>query len=320
MYLDSIGIDVDHAVKLIVVSHWHDDHIRGVAETLVRAKSATVAWSIKYDHAAFFRAIETARSSRLDQTGFTEMSRILEILMERRQAKQPPESVGPLWAGEGTVLFQRTGQTNIPAAQVMALSPSHGTQTLAMHELQGFLPVAGAPQRKATRVTPNQRSVVLSILAGNRSALLGADLENSPNPATGWRAVVSSPVRPQVSNEVFKAPHHGSQNAHNEGVWTEMLDPEPIVCLTPFLKGRKPLPSPDDIDRLLQRSTRVFCTCPPRTGRPRGRSSTVDRTIREVARRHRVVEARSGHIRIRGPLRKPSSLEVDLYGPAYRVG
>ena len=31
-YLRSIGVDPARAVKLIVATHWHDDHIRGMAE------------------------------------------------------------------------------------------------------------------------------------------------------------------------------------------------------------------------------------------------------------------------------------------------
>ena len=319
-YLNSLGVDVSQAVKLIVLTHWHDDHIRGAADLFERAASAQVAWSSKYHDDAFYEAVETARESRLDDTGFDEMSRVLRILMERRDPKQRPESVGPKWAGEGTLLFRRsrTGTTK-KFAQVMALSPSHGTQTLTRHELSAFLPEVGAPQRRAVRVTPNQLSVVLAVEAGDRNVLLGSDLEDSPNPAVGWKAVVNSDVRPQARSEVFKVPHHGSKNAHNSGVWADMLAAEPIACLTPFSRGSSPLPSSADIRRLLQHSSQVFCTRPPRSTKPRRRSAPVDRTIREVARRHRVVEGRLGHIRIRGALRGDSPLDVNLYGAAYQA-
>lgn len=318
-YFERLGLDIAKAVKLVVVTHWHDDHIRGAAEILERATSAHVAWSAKYDDDAFFRAVETARESRIHKTGLDEMSRMLSTLMDRRLPRQRKESVGPIWASEGTRLFSRDKSQGIQHAEVMSLSPSHGTQTLAMHEFKGLLPDAGEPQRRAVRVTPNQRSVVLSVTAGHRSALLGADLEDSPNPAVGWQAVVNSSVRPSARSEVFKVPHHGSANAHNEEVWTEMLSTMPVVCITPFMRVRNPLPTPDDISRMLDLSSRVYCTRSSQSVRPRPRPRAVEREIRNSTRILRAVEGKMGQVRIRGPLNGNVPLVVDLFGAAYQA-
>ena len=40
-YLESIGIDPAQAVNLVVATHWHDDHIRGMARLVSACSQAT---------------------------------------------------------------------------------------------------------------------------------------------------------------------------------------------------------------------------------------------------------------------------------------
>ena len=319
-YLETLRVDVGSAVKLLVLTHWHDDHVRGAGQILEHAKTAQVVCSAKDHGSAFFEAVETARVARLPATGLDEMAQILGHLLRRAQRGQRPPSVGPVWAAEGRLLLQRDAATNgRQPARVMALSPSDGTLTLAMHELRQFLPRPAGPERRAVRLTPNQRSVVVFAEAGTRAILLGADLEETHNPATGWSAVLNSRARPVARSDVFKVPHHGAVGADNEAVWQEMLAEEPIACVTPFSRGRSPLPTPKDLRRLRQRTRHVFCTRSARGPRPRRRPAAVERTIREVARRRRSVEGPMGHIRVRGSLSDRLPLRVELFGPAFRA-
>src|SRR5688572_8544014 len=39
-YLEAEGVAVETAVKLVIVTHWHDDHIRGLGEIAERCSSA----------------------------------------------------------------------------------------------------------------------------------------------------------------------------------------------------------------------------------------------------------------------------------------
>ena len=316
-YLDELGVDVANALRLLVLTHWHDDHVRGAAEILQRATGAQVACSAKDHGEALFRAVETARGSRIQDTGFDEMAAILELLLQRRLPNQRIESVGPIWAAEGKTLLKRDSEATQCPVEVVALSPSDATLTLAMHELRQFLPRAAGPERRAVRLTPNQRSVVVLVEAGTRSVLLGADLENTPNPATGWNAVVRSRLRPATRCEIYKVPHHGAVGADNEDVWHEMLTDEPVACVTPFSKGRSPLPTQRDLRRLRGRTHRVFCTRLAPGPKQRRKTAAVVRTVREVAKRRRAMEGPLGHIRVRGSLCDCSPLRVELFGPAF---
>ena len=318
-YLGTIGVDVGRAVKLLVLTHWHDDHVRGAGKILEQAHAAQVVCSAKDHGDAFFNALETARAARLPNTGFDEMTGILDTLLSRRLPSQRAESVGPVWAVEGRALLKRDGANSRQPMQVVALSPSDATLTLAMHELRPFLPRSAGPERRAVRLTPNQRSVVVFAEAGTRAILLGADLEQTPNPATGWNAVIRSPIRPTARSEVFKVPHHGSAGADNDAVWREMLVEEPIACLTPFSRGRSPLPTTKDLRRLRQRTPHVFCARRGRGPKPRLKPAAVERTIREVAKRRRLMEGPMGHIRVRGALSDRTPMRVELFGPAFEV-
>ena len=40
-YFESINVDPAEAVDLIVATHWHDDHIRGIADLVETCKKAT---------------------------------------------------------------------------------------------------------------------------------------------------------------------------------------------------------------------------------------------------------------------------------------
>jgi len=299
-YLEELGVDASTAIKLVVVTHWHDDHIRGISQVLEIAVQARFACSQKNNVPEFFKAIATATHSDLVDSGLDEFSNVMRVLQKRRQPRQRKLSVGPIWASEGLVLHRVDRQAGSPGpVQVMALSPSPATQTLALHELRSFVAERAQPQRRAIALSPNQRSIVLSITTGGPSVLLGGDLEQSANPAVGWEAVVNCPVRPQEFASVFKVPHHGSGNADNPRVWTEMLIDAAFALVAPYPSGIKSLPTTSDVRRLSSRTENLYCTAPPEGWKPPRRESSVERTIRETARELRVVSREVGHIRVR---------------------
>lgn len=44
-YLESIGVDVEVAVKIIIATHWHDDHVDGLSNIIDRCPNARLAFS-----------------------------------------------------------------------------------------------------------------------------------------------------------------------------------------------------------------------------------------------------------------------------------
>lgn len=315
-YLEELGVEIGTAVRLVVVTHWHDDHISGVSQVLQEAVTAEFACSAA-DYPTIFEAVATARSSSLPDSGLDEFSRVFDVLSGRKKAGQRTASVGPRWAAEGMLLFQSSDSAS--RARVVALGPSPATETLSRRELAGFLAERTKPQRRAVALGPNQRSVVLWVTAGQRSVLLGGDLESSTNPAVGWQAVVASRVRPSGRASLFKVPHHGSGNADHPPVWADLLEARPIALLAPFASGSFSLPAPDDVSRLLTRTDRAYCTTPPRGWKPPKRDPMVERTARDVARNRRAIKGDVGHVRVRMQLAGNGPASVDVRPPALQL-
>src|SRR3989339_631959 len=44
-YFNAIGISAQEAVRLIVISHWHDDHVRGLSDIVSSCPNALVCCS-----------------------------------------------------------------------------------------------------------------------------------------------------------------------------------------------------------------------------------------------------------------------------------
>jgi glyoxylase-like metal-dependent hydrolase (beta-lactamase superfamily II) len=52
-YLKSINVDIANEVKLILISHWHDDHIKGISQLYNKAKNAELFISHVQDRSKF---------------------------------------------------------------------------------------------------------------------------------------------------------------------------------------------------------------------------------------------------------------------------
>lgn len=311
-YLDELGVDVAQAVKLVVATHWHDDHFEGAARVLRVAESAWFSCSACLRSSEFSRLVAGAKTTLMESPGTSEFLEIFGILEERTQRGARAGSVTPLLAKSNVCLLRRHG------VEVHALSPSDGAMRLSWHEIAQSLPEVGQPKRRAVALSPNQVGVVLWVIAGDVRILLGGDLEESVSPTLGWRAIVGSSSRPGGRAQIFKVPHHGSQDADSPDVWEQMLRPEPHALLTPFATGGRFLPTQDDIARLLARTPNLYCTAKSGGWSPPRRSNVVEKMSKRIARNRRVIRGDMGHVRVLGRL-SDSPLQVHCCRGAYRA-
>jgi len=198
-----------------------------------------------------------------------------------------------------------------------ALSPSDPTIRLALRQIASVLPKQGEPQRRIINPTPNHASVVLSVEAGGIRALLGADLEHSGRAGEGWIAILDA--HQTAPAQIFKVPHHGSAGADHPVVWTKMLSANPIAVVTPFTGGSVRLPKYSDLQRLLGRTSSLYCTASS-AGRASKRDPAVERNMKLQLQDRRVLEGRPGHVRIRWSTNNSADgPEVKLFDGAYHV-
>ena len=299
-YLKSLGVDVASKVRLVVATHWHDDHIRGLAEILRRAVSAKFVNSAAYVLRDLLRVVGLGTKTAPQSSATQEYVGVLGILEQRRHRGERRDAVGPVPALANKKLLALTSSDRSVGAEVFALSPADGVFNLAQAELRNAL-TAIEQRRRPSRQGPNQLCVVLWLKVGVLDVLLGADLEHVAGTTEGWKAIIGSGERPSGRAGFFKVPHHGSENADCPECWTDLLAAESIAIVTPYAPSK--LPRPADIARLCARTPRVFLTSDPtRYGVPR-RDNAVEKTLRELAVTRRALAGPMGHVRLRADAR-----------------
>jgi hypothetical protein len=307
-YLKSFGPQALNGLKLVVATHWHNDHIRGLARIVAQAPHAEFCCSMALRHPEFRTLVASAPENIQGRSGVEELANILTQLQLSNRA-------GPVYAVPNRKLFHSSGAVPVT---LTSLSPSDPMITSAMKEISKLLPKAGEPQERIVESEPNHASVVLWLEAGDTRALLGADLEHTNRKDEGWMGVISQhKVTPPAL--VFKVPHHGSSNGYFADVWTKLLTADPFTVVTPFGKGSVRLPQDSDLVRLSSHTNNLFCTSRG-AGKPPVRDAATERWIRTQVKERRVIEGQPGHVRIRWSIQNgPVTPSIELFNGAYRV-
>lgn len=250
-YLEGLGVDSAASVELVVATHWHDDHIRGmgsVVEACERAAFCCAGVLSRREFGALIEEWDLYRPSRLG-SGTREFRRVLASLAERESRLQ--------YAVAGRLLLSNDH------LQVRALSPSRAAFQHFLDSIGNLLQRSARSVGQTPFLSPNQASVVLSVQAGDVAVLLGSDL-----PRAGWADILDGRAREAMKAVIFKVPHHGSPDADEPNVWHEMLaNPNPYAVLTPWRRGGRTRPAPEDADRLLARTSNAYATSKSSAGR-----------------------------------------------------
>lgn len=300
-YLESIGVDPATAVKVIVASHWHDDHVRGLSEVVRTCKTAEFWCSgalLERDFLILMRDVAKGSMTRAG-SGVDEFRGVIEEL-RARAAGQRIGGIGLHFAESDKLIWQRQTPAE-HVAVVHSLSPSDAERLLSIQKIAGLVQELSEkrPRRRIPAIRPNNTAISLHVRVGNAHLLLGADLEEIGTPPLqdcGWTAVVTSTRRPSAKSTLFKVAHHGSSTAHCELVWTDMLEPKPLAILTPFRNGSVRLPTEADVTRLRERAKDVFITARLASRRAKPANPVVAREFALTARA--VWEAAAmGHVR-----------------------
>jgi Metallo-beta-lactamase superfamily len=314
-YLKSLQVDVSSAVKLVVATHWHDDHIKGLARVLQASKGAKFVDSIVFDKRLLARLVKLGSMTGANASATDEYNAIFEILLARQQRGENVNAVGPMRAIANKPLLSLMSDGRALKAEVIALSPSDGTFNRGQNELSEAILVTRERRRPASRQGPNQLCVALWLKVGEARAILGADLEHASGVTEGWNAIVGSGERPQGRAEIFKVPHHGSPNAHSPECWTDLLCEPPLAVVTPYSPSG--LPGSGDLVRLCKQTDQVFLTSDHTRYKVPRLNHTVERTLRENKTKRRALEGNMGHVRIRLDAREPHHLPlVELFNGA----
>ncbi|MEY2422825.1 MAG: hypothetical protein QOI95_2892 [Acidimicrobiaceae bacterium] len=272
-YFDDIGVDAAIDVRLVMASHWHDDHVSGLDSLLERCTSAQFACSAALDSEEIWALADC------DASQFNPMKRRVREFRDvlGRLADGHAGRTTPTWALELLPLYRRD---HAPPCTMTALSPSHKAKTVASRAIAELL-----KSGRVGRAEPNDASIVVLGHVGDASCLLGGDLETTSDPEMGWDAVIAAATREQslLRANVIKIPHHGSPTAHHDGIWSELCDDRPIGVVAPWQNAGDHRPRTEDVEYLYAHVTELFLCAPahppdsqvddaPRRGRPRKRN------------------------------------------------
>jgi len=305
-------VDVASRVRLVVATHAHDDHIAGIAEVYSAAKSAQFVLSAAATTDEFYAdvALDASLQAQVRESIREEFRLVREEARSRPVRKTGRHPI--LVASEAKILFSRASANEIPAAQVIALTPSDSAQERA-RVLIANGSGAESERKRLSPPDPNEFAVALWIEVGDVAILLGADVINGPS-GCGWKGVLMS-HSPAIQASLFKVPHHGSPNAHHQRVVDEYLTDDVVALVAPFRAGVTPRPSPADVERIMTYADRAFTTASSKYPAPTKATKVARTSMATLARNVNDPYGQVGHVRARRAIHG-SDWKVDLFAPA----
>jgi Predicted hydrolase (metallo-beta-lactamase superfamily) len=312
-YLRQIGVDLALDVALVVSSHAHDDHFKGIADLWRLCERASFVCPAALSGAEFRALIDVEEEvdPGVTVSAYREFRSVLEIARARRPTRSGGTSA-ILRTMQGRSLLTRAAAASVPGAALLALSPSDLAFDRAVQAFQAVMPTAGSDRHVPT-LDLNELAVALWIEVGNRRVLLGGDLTNGPS-GCGWQAVMGWFGPPERAS-AYKVAHHGSDNAHFQQMWDDLLTSDCLALVSPYRPGRG-RPSDTDIARIKGQTANGYATAS--TKRP------------TLSARHRLVAAELGSIaKVSDPWGRVGQVQaraqqgdanwrVGLRGPAFR--
>lgn len=315
-YFREIGVNCANAVKLIVATHWHDDHIAGLGDLFSACSQARFVCSAALMCSEWATLVETYRTYL--QPGGSGVDEIRKVMAELKRRGRPNEIVAPQFAIANLPIFDRPHPSL--QARVVALSPSPAAMAVMQTRIQQkLLPKQGRRRLRVPSLEENDGSVVLSVHIGSAALLLGADLEERGQAGLGWQVILDEDRGNNGRYEGFKVPHHGSVNGFHPDLWKRLMHEETAWgALTPYNRGKK-LPTAIDCERILADTPRAFITAPPGLPRFRHPDRTVQKTMAEATLSIGNEPGRQGHVRLRREASLPAAStewKVELFGEA----
>lgn len=291
-YLQDLGINPATSVVAIIVTHWHDDHVRGISKILEQCSAAIFIAPLAMTNKEFIK-MTLARKQILNTAVTSGVDEISAVFRHLNAVKR--QTVYAL-ADRQILKYENLDHKN--DCIVHSLSPSDAQCDIFMKDLASMMPDINKTESRCMSRSPNNLAVATWIAIGPVNMLFGADLEETKAIGTGWSVVVSSKNRPSGKASIFKVPHHGSENGHNLDVWNVMLAKDPIALLTPYAASK--LPKSSDVSRIKKFTNNAYITSVKTVNKTESKlNPAVKRTLKEAGLTIRASQPSIGHIRLR---------------------
>lgn len=301
-YLERIGIPFSD-VKVIIATHWHDDHVKGLATMVEACTNSTLYISDVFNDRealVFMNAYGGKIASK--QTGGTkELFKATRAPNKRAFAHQ--QSI--IW--EGNIQGRKM--------RAVAFSPTHAAKAQSIAHLAKYIPADRDPINHAPELKPNLEAVVINIDLGEDGILLGSDLEDQGD--LGWSTIVGDEWC--LSNQrasAYKIAHHGSSNGDHPEIWSKLLTVNPIAVLTPYINGSNNLPNAADRARITGCSSSAYISS--NGSKQPLINVNLEKRMKAICKNIAVVNTGFGAVRFRKKL-GAAKWGVELFGQAIKL-
>lgn len=285
-YLNSMGVQVNIDVVMVICTHWHDDHIQGLAQLFTAAECADLCFARANDLKKFLQFVKIdVKKAKVHASisSTNEFNACIDLLNKRRKH--------PKWASADRTLLNIL--VNGKSCSLHSLSPSDYTMQNFDRELSTLMDKYVSRDSKVIAQSPNAKSVALYVKFGEKHrVLLGADLEVGKNTDEGWLNILnhSTTIETDKKASLFKIPHHGSFNGYHDRIWAELLTSNPIAKLTPWnLNGK--LPPAEMLHLICEHSSNVFMTSKIVSLKAKKRDKAIEKIIKHFE--YKILEPKS---------------------------
>jgi len=204
-YLEKIKVDLAH-VRLIICTHWHDDHIKGISEIFEACKNATFCFAKFSSLKQFFvfLGLGELKGEKLSQSCTEEFNKCIDLINANGR-KVVYSSIDRM--------VLKTDSNN----GITILSPADATHDKFEKKLGELIKIGRDPNRELLPRSPNHLSIATLLSIGQHYALLGADLEITTDKNEGWANIIENcNAIKSIKSSFFKIPHHGSSTGYYE--------------------------------------------------------------------------------------------------------
>ncbi len=300
-YLESIGVNPENKVAMIVATHWHDDHVRGIADLIELCSDAKFCCSSAFRNEEFVTLMKAFEGQLISDVsnGLKQFHSVFLKLSNNGKR--------PIFALANRVIFQNN------ACTITALSPGDDVYKNFLETVGKLLPTQDKNNRRIPNLSPNKLSVALWVKFGTCSILLGGDLERQ-----GWVTILEESSRPIGMASVFKVSHHGSKNANEPEVWKRMLTDNPFAVVAPWRLGGKALPNAREVDWIRNATPNAWITTSSgglfNQVYSKYKNRPVQKTIRESSSKIQSVLGDFSMVRLRRSINSVDSWNVEKFG------
>lgn len=232
-YLEKKGIDPKVALKKIIITHFHEDHIKGMLEMIKAASdncNVYISQALTAKEAFEYYSNLNVLHDNPNLSGVSELCNITNYMDSLNRSV--------IKVKQDQVIYNNDNY------QITAIAPSEFDSQKSQEKFISLLSKTEdgvIPQ--AAKINPNHFCIVLNISCKktNKNIVLGADLEICPSPEGGWNSAMSSVMAPAHNSiQVMKIPHHGSCTGFHEKTWEDHVEKDAISILTTFDKSNLP--------------------------------------------------------------------------------